>query len=373
MWHEGLFILDTSVLLDAYRYSDETVEQLLDTLQKLQHRLWLPYHVALEYHRNLDSVIAQQQKPYSEAIDQIKKLRGSLASPKEHPFLEKLLYEQAEAVLPTLEEALCKKMESLLALLTENPIKERLADLFAGRVGEGFSPEQLEAIYQEGRERYGKKIPPGFSDVAKPEPHRYGDLVIWKEILRKAKVSNTPLLLITSDVKEDWFLRVSGRTIGPRPELISELRKEADIAFYLYTMPSFLEHVNQYLDTSIPQKAIEEVKSIERNPDAIVAWRLYRSADRELPLDQWEFVGESPTGNFTVSADNFEPGKYYVYATVVNAVGQETPLPGSQIKTLIVHPKVKEESTILTVRLKGEKTPPSNAVTSSGSEGGSSQ
>ena len=51
LWRDAIFILDANVLLDLYRYSEGTRNQLLKLLRENKDRLWLPHQVAREYLR----------------------------------------------------------------------------------------------------------------------------------------------------------------------------------------------------------------------------------------------------------------------------------------------------------------------------------
>ena len=51
---------------------------------------------------------------------------------------------------------------------------------------------------------------------------KFGDFFLWKELLEHGKEQKRPIIFVTDDKKEDWWLKVKGRTLGPRPELIAE-------------------------------------------------------------------------------------------------------------------------------------------------------
>jgi predicted nucleic acid-binding protein len=264
IWTEGLFVFDTNVLLDIFRYSQETAEQLLSTLEKLKDRVWLPYQAATEYHRKLEKVINDQQKPYDDAIVQLRALLNSFRETRRHPFLESSLAEEATELFGRLQASLSASKGRIAGLLNANPTKERLAAIFGGRVGTAFSAEELAAIYEEGKKRYEAGTPPGFGDADKPEPERYGDLVLWMEVLRVARQKARPVVFVTGDVvKDDWFLRVGGRTIGPRSELVAEFKAHSDEPFYVYQTPSFLQYANEFLKAGVGSEAIEEVAELE--------------------------------------------------------------------------------------------------------------
>lgn len=263
LWKESIVVVDTSVLLDIFRVSDDTAKQLLRTLEALKARLWLPYDVAREYHANLERVIAEQAKPYDEASKQLSELVSAFTASRKHPFIGATLLKRVEDLADDLRAELKTRKEGVLDLLTVNPLKDRIANLFDGRVGPPFSESALDTIYQEGKGRFAAEVPPGYADRKdKPEPRCYGDLVIWKAVLGYVASQRRACLMITADVKDDWFLRVSGRTIGPRPELIAEVFAAAKQRFHLYSADQFLRQAADYLGTDIPEDAIREVRDV---------------------------------------------------------------------------------------------------------------
>lgn len=264
LWKKGLIIVDTSVLLDFYRYTPETVDTLFDIIKKLNKRIWIPYHVAHEYHKNLSNVIAKQADEYTLTIDIIKELKKKIETQRSHPFLSKKLFNKTSKLLVELTEELENKEKEITALLNENINKEKLADLFTNKIGDAFKKNQLESIYKEGEERYKNEVPPGYKDgKKKPTPDKFGDLVIWKEILEKAKTTENGIIFITSDEKEDWFSYERGRTIGPRPELISELKGVKNINFYCYNTASFLKYAQEFLDVKVDKETIKEINELK--------------------------------------------------------------------------------------------------------------
>jgi hypothetical protein len=50
IWQDGLFVFDTNILLNVYRYTANARDRFFDILDGLEDQLWLPYHVALEFH-----------------------------------------------------------------------------------------------------------------------------------------------------------------------------------------------------------------------------------------------------------------------------------------------------------------------------------
>lgn len=261
LWEDALFVVDTNVLLDMFRFSEEAVEVLLNTIEKLQDRLWLPYRVAFEYHRNLNDIIAEQVKNYEDTIKTLSCFRSDLTG-KNHPFLDDEFNEEVTNFCEKFDKELDKKKQEIEELLFNNPRKERIANIFNGKVGEEYEID--EEFRKDADERYKKKIPPGYKDKNKQGDEQYGDYLIWKDIMEKGKIEKKSIIFITRDVKEDWFLEKRGKTLGPRPELIQEFEKETQKKFYAYQTTHFLKFSNTYLNSGIKDTIITEVERITK-------------------------------------------------------------------------------------------------------------
>ncbi len=79
-WKESLFVFDTNLLLNLYRYQSSTRDELLKVLGQLSGRIWIPHHVALEFQRNRLKVIAEQTRRFTEVRRTIEKARNGLGS-----------------------------------------------------------------------------------------------------------------------------------------------------------------------------------------------------------------------------------------------------------------------------------------------------
>lgn len=60
LWTNAIVVIDTNVLLDFYRVSKDTSNELISALEAVRDKLWLPYQIAKEYHNNLSGVISEQ-------------------------------------------------------------------------------------------------------------------------------------------------------------------------------------------------------------------------------------------------------------------------------------------------------------------------
>lgn len=68
VWRNCIFVFDTNMLLNIYRYSTEARDSFFEVLNCLENRLWIPYQVALEYHNRRMIVISEQVKAYDTVI-----------------------------------------------------------------------------------------------------------------------------------------------------------------------------------------------------------------------------------------------------------------------------------------------------------------
>ncbi|OAV72242.1 hypothetical protein Barb4_00030 [Bacteroidales bacterium Barb4] len=132
----------------------------------------------------------------------------------------------------------------------------------------------------------------------------YSDLLIWKEIVKKSRTEKKHVILVTGDVKEDWFLKSRGKTLGPRPELIQEFKKETAQIFYVYPTDQFLEFSNSYLKSNIEQKIIDEVGQVlteqKNNNDSEATEDVYIPENTTISIPNFGEINNS--GN--VQSDN---------------------------------------------------------------------
>jgi len=271
MWEGGTFVLDANVLLNLYRYSPETRDELLGILQANSDRLWLPHQAAKEYHKNRIFVIQQ----VAEVYDSIKKLLEdsqnkiqnelrSMIGKGRHPFVGENLIDKITTLFTGLQEEIINLGQNHPNLIEDDPILDTITNLFENKVGSAYNSDELNKIYQKGKERYDKKIPPGYKDNAKGELEQFGDLVMWFQIIDYAKKNKLSIIFVTDDRKDDWWLRIKGQTIGPHPELIQEIVSEAEVPFYMYSTDPFMEQAREHLKRKVKQQAIEEVREIRK-------------------------------------------------------------------------------------------------------------
>lgn len=272
LWNECIFVFDTNILLNVYRYSEKTRERLFEILDLLQARIWLPYQVAYEYQEERLNVISHQLKPYEEiekvlnenlarlnsAIEPYRKRHSFTSLVDDKKFID-TTKRANKRILKSLEET-----KSQYPNLIENDIyREKIGDLFEDKIGSPHDEDKLKEVHTQCKSRFEKNIPPGYKDKNKSvDQKQYGDAILWLQIIEYAKTENKPIIFVTDDNKDDWWKRHQGQTISPRTELIEEMKNEANVDFWMYTGDRFLRYAEDYLKLNEQPETIEEAEEV---------------------------------------------------------------------------------------------------------------
>lgn len=268
----GLVALDANILLDLYRMNSDARQDLLSLLHRLGAHLWVPHQAALEFHRNRLNVILDQEKIISRirtaAADARRKLMAEADGLRYHPVIDRQkLAEAVTSGFALIDDYLVGiEKEPLLSLRTAasaDPILDAITELLDGKVGPEYEPDQLKRVIAAGRTRIEAKQPPGYADAKKGDDRAVGDYILWRQLLDEAAQRKRPVLLITNDQKEDWYRRLHGLTIGPRVELVEEMRAEADVPFTAETLARFVDTAPARLKSTVKDNTVSEVKRLD--------------------------------------------------------------------------------------------------------------
>lgn len=256
LFNEGYFVLDTNVLINFYRYSDNTRNQFFDILDKIKDRIYLPYQVGNEFFNNRLNEIGTQKNSYKEMVDKIINIKQEFENKNRNPFLSSGNLVLFDKIIDELKN----KEEEYRELRRDDIILSRLNSIFQNSGDEFYDYEK---IFSEGRKRFKDKIPPGYKDDDKPiEIQKFGDYIIWVDIMKKSQEENKPCIFITDDNKEDWWLLDKNKNIvSPRPELRKEFQKNTGQLYYSYQPFNFLDTIQKYINVEVEESVIDEVKN----------------------------------------------------------------------------------------------------------------
>jgi len=285
LWDDAVFVFDTNVILNLYRYSAKTRNSLLEAFENLKDRIWIPYQVAYEYMNKRCEVIYETVQRYdqfareietftSKAVETLRLTSGDEESSELKRYLHKWLDTNKDSNL-------------LVVSADEDEILNKILLIFENRVGNKIDEVELNQIKAEGKTRYAQSIPPGYKDDKKKnssdDNNAYGDLIIWKQILNYAQTNKVGIVYVTHDQKEDWWNIVKGKTIGPRIELRREFATEANQNFHMYSMNSFISTYNQMNPKPIEKSALNEILNLDK---ALLNNRYYKRKESIVSISE---------------------------------------------------------------------------------------
>lgn len=277
LWDAALIVPDTNILLHLLRHSAEVRGQLMDVFERKKASLWIPYQVGIEFQRRRLDVQQHALDAYDRLGTDLTKFvnqaKDGINQYRAHPVID------IERELSALDMFQADFQQRIGAAKAQHSVEEfnasfvKVTELFTGKVGEKPSAERIVAIQKEGGDRYAKKIPPGFEDAKKAAEggDKFGDLVIWMEMIEKAKAEKRPIIFVTDDGKSDWWHIHRGRKIGPHPALIEEFLATTEQEFHIYELLQFLRYA------AVTGSEIKE-ESVRKIADSLVA-----GAEAEAP------------------------------------------------------------------------------------------
>ena len=216
LWNDEktIFVFDTNVLLNLYGYATQTRDDFFSILETLNEKLWIPYHVGLEYQRRRLSIIRNEKVLFNDIEDNLAKIQKVFKGDFEKLALKRRfpkLYENTDKLEKEINKSISNYKKSVQHWNNEQPcvrshdrIRDKLNIIFNGKVGEQPKDQKwLDDLYKTGEERFKKKIPPGFKDDGKGSDNdthffndglyyerKYGDLILWQQLIEKAKCEN---------------------------------------------------------------------------------------------------------------------------------------------------------------------------------------
>ncbi|PEW76318.1 hypothetical protein CN424_19410 [Bacillus cereus] len=289
IWERAVFVIDTNVLTSFLKVSShDYISTLLKILSDLKEKdkLWVPHQVTLEFLYNYEKIMYQPKKGIELLSKKLTKLeqeanKAFATLNSEHPSVNidtfKCILADFTAISKKVTELEKKEINEL-----PNPkeIKENIFSLLDGIIGEPYNQERLNEIEKQGKERYPHEIPPGFEDDKDPQKQgyrifgkmkyqqKYGDLILWNQIIDFVKNSNnpSPIIFITEEKKKDWWEHGENKKIKrPQPQLIQEFLLETEQNFYMYRTDNFVKNAKQFLQIEVTLEQEENVsKTVEQ-------------------------------------------------------------------------------------------------------------
>lgn len=306
IWQDGLISLDANVLLSLYNVQEATSALYLEAMEQRKPQMWIPHQVALEFHRNVHKERAKQTAAHQNRIKQIEGLIGDLRSTARKSRLT-ASEAQRKAVdsLNDLKAELLAERDAIAEQTnhrTPDMLLERIAKLFDGQVGAEPEEAALNAMFKDGEKRFADEVPPGFEDAkTKTGNRKYGDYVLWRQLMNHASNMKRDVIFVTDDDKADWWLKIEKTSVAPRPELIQEFRSVTGQDILILNSSQFYYKLVPAAEGDTTRT--EQVKAAQEDMEAAVSEAKETTSIYERLQDRWgvdykhvaEFIS-SPTG-----------------------------------------------------------------------------
>lgn len=260
LWDDALIVFDTNAICAMYRMTKDTKSTMLEVLEYLKEKIWIPAHVLYEYKKNRIDVIKEPISRYymnpeffkNNYNQQLKDFLNKLEEQKYyHPYFDdkelnsfkksvKEVSDLMDNIRTTVRNEFAKRKNEINAQDDSDDILKKILTL---PMGSEFSYSEKLEIMKEGEWRYKQELPPGYMDFSEKQGiQKYADLIIWKEILNKAKETGKSIIFITNDVKQDWY-EVHDKKhppVCPRHELLIEFKETTERDIWFYTLDQFV-------------------------------------------------------------------------------------------------------------------------------------
>lgn len=265
IWENCDFVFDTSVLLNLYRYSAVSRNAMLSVMNSLKDRLWLPYYIAYDFaKRRCDVIYETVEKYYS--------IRRTMET-HINQYSSEMNMTEKEPVIQEMKNYVDSWIDKLMQknVLVMQPDKDKILDyileIYDEKVGDAWSEQQFAEMIEAGKKRYAELVPPGYcsdsQDKPLPDDKRYGDYILWQQMMMHATKEYKNIIFITHRESEDWWQISKGGIIGPRAELKKEFRDVTGENFFMYSTGGFLKQCIKYKNYQIDPCAVSEIAMIK--------------------------------------------------------------------------------------------------------------
>lgn len=288
LWEDCVFVFDTNALLNFYRYPKESRNELFSEIfEKLKDRLWIPAHVKYEFLKNKRVRKEETIKYYSDIKstylkvigEQLKKLKERIDKSVLHPKLNidtiNEFEENFKNFKKEIETEIKTKSKDIGIENGKDIVNKKLEEFIV--IGAEYNYDKLLEIVKEGELRMRNKISPGFSDTEQKEGfQRFGDLIIWKQLLEYARVVEKGIVFITDETKQDWWIYNDDlqRNI-PRYELFKEFESYSNERFFMYRFDDFVKIGEKLKLWNISIKTNQIVEKIDKVDENIMLFRKF--------------------------------------------------------------------------------------------------
>lgn len=228
-------IFDTNVLLDLYQ-KEGIYFALIPYLEKIEDNIIIPNQVYDEYTSKLEEIKLREFKKYDSTEKQIQDIYQNLIKNNQiktdlkkifgninlFDNLTKIVENECKVIEEEIKEIKKTNEKKTNTLLKKDILKDLIERIVTKQKIKKFTLKEFIELFKEGEERIKYKIPPGITDMGKgigtdfkTLKNKYGDFIIWKEILEYANSNpNRNIYFIENETKSDWWEKKCGKELA---------------------------------------------------------------------------------------------------------------------------------------------------------------
>jgi len=270
-----LIVLDTNIFLELYRQPANISNDIIVALKEILNNLYIPRQVYDEYIRRYQEICGSEKKKYQKVSRKLTELlrklqegfNSEISEYRKHNYtdINKLQtdltekVDELESIIKAFENDHKSEIDYNLDFLNNDKVKE-LIDLLVEneKIGETILFTEKLAILHEGEVRFDNLIPPGYKDCEKKGAEKYGDLLIWKNIIKVAKEKDANIIFVCNDIKEDWWEYEGENPIDLRNELDMEFKETNSILdIHFLTLDKFFSYIAEELHLGKSKSALQ--------------------------------------------------------------------------------------------------------------------
>lgn len=322
-----IIVCDANVYLHVYSYSPDYSDYAIKCLNAVKDNLVMPSMVEIEYKKHQPSCFKKMSGRINGAKDnfikQIAKAKNDSLSVSMN--LKKLGFNEIDELNSDIEQKYSEMMKTVedffsdrqltMELITNgwgsNDYVLEIYDYISkkGNVLKPFSQVDLYWLCEEGKRRYSKQTPPGYKDEKKDGLSKYGDFIWWKEVIRYVKNNHCDLVLVTDDVKDDWWSKHEDGNISLRVELLEEFKKTGQ-KIYPYTSQKFFDEVRIAYNIDEPDVVQYALSLTDEAYCERISDKVFDKIINELSYNGMEYIESEGTHIGSLGIDEFEVDEY---------------------------------------------------------------
>ena len=278
-----IYAIDTNVLLNLYKYSRQTAEDVIGALTNMSSVLFVPHQTLQEFWSRLEDV--RKGAHHSEAAGKVESASADVERVVATWLTRTGLSSSTDGVAGTIKSALSELMNAAARLQgiinrTQQESEQggsgtvrALENILSGRVGLAPDFETRQRLLDDFRRRAAEGIPPGTRDVELKNgktDKAAGDFLIWQQCLdeagRRSRIEGRSfdLTLITNDLKDDWVRGWDASRPLAHRLLLREYAEHVGGVFRIATFGNLLDTAANHFGATVSEEARAQVDEVTR-------------------------------------------------------------------------------------------------------------